>query len=175
MTIPLVLPRGKNKYHNIILGDLNINIKNHVCSNSKTYKNLLLSLGLRNVINIPTRVSSSTETMLDHCLTNLPINNVVSGVLKDNLSDHFPIFAFVNLNTRITQIPSHHIYRNFPFSKKPVFLQRLNDTLSTSFELDPSQPLQSLKKFISIFRKKFSVCSVLTQAASVKRWGISDK
>ena len=86
-------------YHVVILGDINIDTS--IPSNnsySKPYKDILLSLGLRNLINKPTRITNSTETILDHVLTNLNFESCKSGVLVNDITDYLPVYAFCNLS-----------------------------------------------------------------------------
>ena len=52
---------------------------------------IMNSLYLVPLITKPTRVTSSTATLIDNIFTNVP--NVISGVITSDLSDHFPVFA----------------------------------------------------------------------------------
>ena len=145
------------KYWLIILGDFNINVNDKTCAHTRTYKNLLLSLGLSNLINVPTRVTSSSETIIDHCITNLPTSDIKTGVIQADLSDHFPIYAHANLLTKTSKVEPHHYFRNFSHTKKPAFLQKLQSNLDSSFVVDLDKPVQSLKAFTSIFQKTASL------------------
>ena len=83
---------SSKKYNVLITGDFNIN----TASNDKIpkyYKDTLSSLGLTNVISKPTRITISSETVLDHILTNFPLKKLDCGVVTHDVSDHLPIFA----------------------------------------------------------------------------------
>ena len=147
-----VAEKINKKYHLIILGDLNINIRDFSCSNVRTYKNLLLSLGLRNLINLPTRVTESTETVIDHCITNLPRTGIESGVIQEDISDHYPIHAIANLQMKKPKLEPYHYRRKFPHSKKPKFLDTLQRRLENFPDPTPEDCLSSFKNFVSIFQ-----------------------
>ena len=52
----------------IILGDFNINWLNRSCKLYKDYNNLLNLVSLSQIINTPTRVTSTTSSIIDHIL-----------------------------------------------------------------------------------------------------------
>ncbi|XP_040067007.1 uncharacterized protein LOC120840490 [Ixodes scapularis] len=85
---------SESKLPMILVGDFNINL---MLSDSwqLEFLDLVQSHGYENVIDCPTRVTSETETLIDLCLTNAMRNDVVSGVLTVDLSDHLPLFCFL--------------------------------------------------------------------------------
>ena len=148
-----VIEKVNKRYWLIILGDLNINIMDYSCSNTKAYKNLLLSLGLRNLINLPTRVADTSETVLDHCITNLPPNGIESGVIQEVITDHFPIYAQANLSIKKPNLPFYHFRRRFPYSKKEKFLNVLQKRIDDCDGLlSLSDPFTNLNELISILQ-----------------------
>ena len=122
------------------------------CSNTRAYKNLLLSLGLRNLINVPTRVATHSQTIIDHCVTNFSIRNIESGVIDDDISDHYPTFAIANLSVEKPKLTGNHFYRNFPHSKKPKFLDTLLCRLNYFLDWTCVQPISDFDKFMSILQ-----------------------
>ena len=49
--------------------------------------------GLVPVINKPTRITRKSATAIDHIITNSFLNNnIETGIIKSDVSDHFPIF-----------------------------------------------------------------------------------
>ena len=146
-----IVEKINKKYQLIILGDFNINMIDYTSPTARTYKNLLLSLGLRNVINLPTRVTESTETVIDHCITNVPSADIKSGVIQEDISDHFPIHAVANLSLKKPKLPSHHFRRRFPHSKKQKFLDLLKARLE-NFPDPVQNPVSSFDNFISTFQ-----------------------
>lgn len=81
-----------------ILGDFNINTLNitdtqQISTNVvRNFVNLVSSFGFQPLIDKPTRVTHETRTLLDNIFTNT-FHNISSGVIIDDLSDHYPIFC----------------------------------------------------------------------------------
>ena len=49
------------------------------------------------VITRPTRVTRHSSTVIDHILTNAILTkNISSGIVKMDISDHFPIFSYLD-------------------------------------------------------------------------------
>ena len=126
-------------YHVVILGDINIDTSIPSSNSySKNYKDILLSLGLRNLISKPTRITNSTETILDHVLTNLNFESCQSGILINDMTDHLPIYAFCNLSVCKLKYRDGQKYRTiFKESKKVEFLstfRNMSQTLKQDIE-----------------------------------------
>ena len=63
---------------------------------------IMFSNGVLSVINKPTRITKNSVSCIDHIYTNSYFNqNVLSGIIRTDLSDHFPIFIIAN-NIKIT-------------------------------------------------------------------------
>ena len=61
---------------------------------------MLISNGYYPLINVPTRDNSST--IIDHIVTNDHTHNILPGVIKTDLTDHYPIFLYnFKLNIKI--------------------------------------------------------------------------
>ena len=74
-----------------ILGDLNINLINnqkHTPNGIKRYKEFCSLNGLKQLLTLPTCITKSSKSLLDHVLTNSA--DIVSqfGVADTGLSDH---------------------------------------------------------------------------------------
>ena len=74
--------------------DLNINSFDY--ENSKLVKkfvNLIFQSGFLSLIQRATRVTRTTATAIDHIITDAILESTThSGIVKANISDHFPIF-----------------------------------------------------------------------------------
>jgi hypothetical protein len=80
----------------LIFGDMNIDTLSDGYLQD-TYVDMLNSLGVRNVIHLPTRISvnihgHTTSTSLDHILTNVNVFDKV-GTLPESISDHRPTYG----------------------------------------------------------------------------------
>ena len=117
-----VLENIANKYDIILMGDLNIDVLSQNKENSVIqYKNMLLSLGLKNKISKPTRITETTETVLDHVITNLPNDVMYSGILVAKVTDHLPVFALCGLNPVRTKSQIDIYKRSITSAKKISF------------------------------------------------------
>ena len=79
------------------LGDSNIDFAN--VNSSTAIADLLNSLscsGGLSLINIPTRITKSSATIMDHIFTSDVSHSVHAGVIRSDLFDHFPIFCKVS-------------------------------------------------------------------------------
>ena len=97
----------------ILCGDLNIDVlKYNFCNSTNEYVNLLFANGFIQTINKPTRCTSSSATLIDHCLTNVLSNTYSSTILTTTISDHFPIIIKIKASkNKIEQKVLE--YRNF--------------------------------------------------------------
>lgn len=73
----------------VILGDFNIDL---AWDTHNDYTLLLESFSLHNIIREPTRITSTSSTLIDHALCNID-SGVCAGVYSDPIADHLPIFV----------------------------------------------------------------------------------
>ena len=134
------------KYNLILMGDTNIDVSvDSRVTQAKTYQDLLLSLDIKNLISRPTHITNSSETILDHILTNLPYDSVRSGIVVSDITDHLPVFGFFNLPIKQKYFRPTY-YRIFNENKKgklsEVFSDRLTSVhLDTLNDFDPDEYL----------------------------------
>ena len=81
-----------------IVGDLNQNLANHDNCHVSTFTELMQEKLYFSVIYLPSRISDSNSTVLDHIWTNLYSNQIKSGIILHSISDHLPTFACANIN-----------------------------------------------------------------------------
>jgi len=79
-----------------VLGDFNIDALRSD-SNSHQFLNLMKSHFLRPLINVPTRVTDNSCSLIDNIWTN-DLTNSLSGVITLDVTDHFPIFVSLPLS-----------------------------------------------------------------------------
>ena len=88
-------------------GDFNLNVLDYN-KNEKVRKflNLTFQYGLVPIINKPTkptRATKNTATAIDHIITNSLLHSTMNtGIIKHDVSDHFPIFLVAETENRIT-------------------------------------------------------------------------
>ena len=77
------------KLNCVVMGDINIDVQNSlICNNSRAYSDMLNSNAFQQIVDIPTRVTDSSNTIIDHVITNIFGDEVISGVLQEFLKDH---------------------------------------------------------------------------------------
>ena len=99
---------AKNK-EIVILGDLNINyiLDENLCENQAHFIETLLCC--KQLIVEPTRVTQSSQSVIDHIYTTMPHNHLDHGILKYTLSDHY--FIFTTLKFRRQASPPKLIHK----------------------------------------------------------------
>ena len=151
-----------SRYSLLIAGDININTDQYNQTNSsKHYQDILLSLGLVNLVSKPTRITESSETIIDHILTNLPLQKINCGVVVHDIADHLPTFAICN--STFEKVPSQlsPYYRPVCDNKKGKFVEMFQAsfdmvTNTITAESDPDEDLVKLVSYISkVYEKIF--------------------
>ena len=82
-----------------VIGDININLMNiDTDSSIKTYSNMLTSFNLTNMINLPTRITGTTRTIIDHLYHNDSNKFLNAAIIISDISDHFPLLVAIKRN-----------------------------------------------------------------------------
>ena len=112
-----------------IIGDINIDISPNVrSSNKQNYLNMLESNGAVSIINKPTRITPTSCTTLDHIITNDRNHTILPGIIKTDISDHFPIFCEINIDHKIKIVKKPYI-RDLSKFKLDSYCDELNISL----------------------------------------------
>ena len=136
--------RAKDK-ELVILGDFNLDSQKGEDEDTVLY---LASHGLGNVIDVPTRVTSETQTILDHCYTTLKKSRGIVFV-TDELADHWPIALEIGHKEKKIKPEDKLI----PLQNEKA-LKVLKDSLS-KIDWSPVTSDNSINAF-STFQKMFS-------------------
>lgn len=118
---------------------------------------LITSNNFCNFINSPTRVTSSSSTLLDVFVTNQEVSSVSAGVLEYSLSDHLPIFMLIN-NITYQKIESENENRRTIRirSINSATLEKFRETISNT-NWDPvfsaTSADEAYNEFLAIFKK----------------------
>lgn len=118
-----------------ILGDINIDTSSASMSNNGNhYLNLLASHGVASLIDKPTRVTSTTATVLDHILTNETLISIKPGVLCYDLTDHYPVFIKLNCNQKTSSTATNvKLYRPLKHFNPSAFCNDLEEKFEKFF------------------------------------------
>ena len=141
-----------------IFGDFNMNL---FCYDSNNYvRDFVDSFHSNNLINLidkPTRVSNTSATLLDQIWTNDYNSCINSGIVHNNISDHFPVFAAFTYNLSSIQSDKffEYEYRDFSLNNKNGFKE---DLLNVDWTLifNSNNPNVSYDNFITIFLALFN-------------------
>lgn len=110
----------------ILLGDTNINLlkykENKVASD---YLDMLISCSYIPMITLPTRVTQTTATLIDHIFKKQSESSCIAGTLLNDISDHYINFLFLSCKKIQRKQPSSITYR--PFTAHNI--QNLNEAL----------------------------------------------
>ena len=117
------------KKFTVLTGDFNYNLlKESEDKNVQCFCNLMSSYGYTNVISRPTRITRDHSSLLDNIFINNEKYFKVSGVITDDLSDHFPVF--INLSFSHDQEATSSPKRVFDMNKIPELNNYIQDKLT---------------------------------------------
>ena len=93
---------------------------------------MLTSNSFFHIISVPTRVTKSSAIQIDHILTNLLNLNITPGVVRYDISDHFPIYAIFS-NFRKKQTSKNYYHRKFRNYDNEILANNVELSLSIFF------------------------------------------
>lgn len=97
----------------ICLGDLNINLLNMHSSNAMEFDTLLSGIGLKQIVNEPTRITQNAASLLDLIIVDNSVSFSNCAVKEiSQISDHFAVICDIELEINKTE-PILKTYRDF--------------------------------------------------------------
>ena len=84
------------------------------------------------LINVPTRVTDNSSTIIDHIITNDHTHNISSGVIKTDLTDHFSIFYTIS-NVTLKKSYKPIFWRDFSMFNAVDFCNHLKNEINSFF------------------------------------------
>jgi hypothetical protein len=153
-----------------VLGDLNVDLlPESVGAATEFFINSFRSLSLMPVINLPTRVTAVTDTLVDHIWVSGSLCPCVSGAFNVGITDHFPVFVMLLDNVdvgppRIIQFRDHS-ERNFE-----LFTSKIRD-LCDSYVFNSIPTIDTeIERFSNLAYSIYSKCfPINTKQMSQKR------
>ena len=153
----LILDRSKRENKTIVLaGDLNIDLLKYNSHNqTNQFTNMLVSNNLMPKITLPTRITPTSATLIDHIFSNIDQTKCVAGTIKTDITDHYS--SFITLSTQIKRNahPKFITYRK----QDELSLQSLNTALLNtdwSNVLKTSDPNTAYKWFLDTFTNQMN-------------------
>lgn len=140
-----------------VAGDFNINLleleSNELICN---FLNIMMSAGLIPVINKPTRITSTSETLIDNIFTNCEPSKCSSALIYSDVSDHLPVLLRYNPKTfstkpavtKNTNYRDHRSFNQSSIESFKIFLANVDWNVIYSISNDVNLAYNS---FVSIF------------------------
>ena len=147
----------------VIMGDMNIDLlkyANHAKTNA--YLDNIFSTGFLPVIVKPTRISHTTATLLDHIYVNHILNLGKSGIIINDVADHFGTF-YIQKHRHNSRVAPNEKKRLITEQKIESFIFKLGNTDFSQVTTLPS-PDQSydlfISKYMTIFNETFPLVNI---------------
>ena len=157
---------------NILLqGDFNINF----LEPQPSWQSTIALFGLKQIVTKPTRISSTTTSLLDHIYTNNTSLFTNVEVLEKSISDHFPTVCTWKAKPPKPPKNGHTtiVYRTFKSFQKEAFFQDLN-SIPLNNVLNSSDPSEALHVFyntlLPIINKHAPLRKKRVKSAALPGW-----
>ena len=142
-----------------ICGDYNIDLLNpNKHRKTDEFINTLYSLSLYPKITRPSRITSHCATLIDNIFTNVLDNNIISGLLINDITDHLPVFIVYNCNYNKTSKDIRPLQRQSAVTTPTLKLRKM----PSKYSYWPAKPVSgTIVVILSIntfYRKKNSFC-----------------
>ena len=153
----------------ILMGDLNYNLLDTEENNVTTCVDMFFEFGFYPLINIPTRITDTTASVLDHFWTNIIDMPVNSTVINDPIADHLPIFMNVGVSISKENLIvekrnfSQRNIENFISALRQMYIADILQQRSTNAAYDTF-----IKRYKEIFEKSFPMKKVKTKSKETK-------
>jgi len=106
----------------VLMGDMNIDLKCGDHSKTNEYLDTVISHGYLPVITKPTRICSSSATLIDHIYINDISSTHHSGIIITDVADHFGTFSLLTMKNNIIKLlsskPDHSLKQTSEYLKK---------------------------------------------------------
>lgn len=134
-----------SRLQTVLVGDFNINVSldnpSYVCLNE-----LIEAYGCMNVISTPTRITATSETTLDLCITSFDTTDVKAGAITTDISDHFPTYCFLPGN-RVIKSKDEMLFRSYS-SRNIKLFENLISGIDWSTVIEERDPNKSYNIFL---------------------------
>ena len=166
-----------NKENKIIyfMGDTNINLLNEESHDlTAEFSNINYSHSVIPLINKPTRVCSSSSTLIDNIFTNNISSNKYVGILLTGITDHLPIFMIENDLKLQCKDDEKYIYKRvFNERNYNIYRQYLEsiDFSSVTNGKDAQRTFTDFhNKILAAYNKAFPISKINIRYKNRKPW-----
>jgi len=138
----------------ILLGDLNINLLNHdKHQQTQNYLETLLDHGMLPLITLPTRITPTSSTLIDHIFTSLKHDSFDSGIIYSAISDHLAIFHIRPMQLKTSKLKDAVYMRKINARNTDRFKDSLSNTDWTPIYNET--PSRAFDEFYKILDDRF--------------------
>ena len=139
-------------------GDFNADLlKSNSDINIKDFMNLTYSLGCIPLITHPTRITTTSSTLLDHVYTNNVVGEHKSFILVEDVSDHLPVMVCSNLSLPKSEKSTVTLIRDTKNFEVEKFLDNLTEGMELLGDIKEECIDNYTEKFIDIFHKTLNI------------------
>lgn len=141
----------------LLCGDFNIDLlKFETSGTARDLINSCQASHFFNVITKPTRVSDTSATLIDHIWCNKISTLLHSGIIYDDISDHFPVYALFKLSCATEEvIPTTIKYRSFCENNILKFHEKLSEVCWNQV-YQSNDPNEIMINFSNVFNDCFN-------------------
>ena len=136
-----------------VLGDFNINLMQTNNNFVKSYLNNILSLSCKCAIDLPTRITENSKTLLDHIYVDENKHLYMSGVILSNISDHFGTFISISTKKLNKAKPNQLIIRDMNNFNYEMFSEELENHLQVENFAESDPVNKQFEAFYEIFHE----------------------
>ena len=126
-------------------------------NNTKNFVDQIFSMSLFPLINKPTRITNQCHSIIDNIYTNSINEDIISGVIIADISDHFPIFSILQKDIHKKETEQFFILR----ANSEENICKLNCLLaleSWHLVFGANDVNDSYNAFIDIFMEHYNHC-----------------
>ena len=139
-------------------GDFNADLlKSNSDINIKDFMNLTYILGCIPLITHPTRITTTSSTILDHVYTNNVVGEHKSFILVEDVSDHLPVMVCFNLSLPKSEKSTVTLIRDTKNFEVEKFLDKLTEGMELLGDIKEECIDNYTKNFIDIFDKTLNI------------------
>ena len=94
---------------------------------------MLASNNLFPLISLPTRVTERSSTIIDHVVTNDHEHSILPGIIRTDITDHYPIFCSIELSTLSKKSDEELFKRYLQHFNSKTFCENLHESIHNLF------------------------------------------
>ena len=126
-TINTIFRDSKYNSSLFVCGDFNIDLlKNGEHVGTTKFTDAMYSIGLYPLIDKPSRITQYSATLIDNIFTNDLTNQIISGLLINDISDHFPIVSLTRSSPKRLNSLNYKTIRKSSKESVDAFIEDLN-------------------------------------------------